>query len=347
MNRSALALGAMLVVFAPGCGQHAHLTILVGDQLVQVRANDTLDQAVRELGLRAPAGNLLDVDRNVLRAGVYPGRLLLNGRRAEGGTHLKTGDRISLRRGRDRMERVVEERRPVPGGISGTPQGRLVRTSGVQVVVRGAVSHKVVSSGYRATEGPVRVEHAVALTFDDGPSPTFTPQVLRVLRRMHVHATFFVIGFLADAYPDLVRQEHQAGMAIGNHTYNHPEVPPFKQLPRQLLDAEIQLGAQSLTRIGVRPALLRPPAGSTSPKVVAAAERAGERVVLWSVDPTDWPAGVTAPEIKRRVLGAVQPGSIVLLHDGGGDRSPTVKALPGIIKGIRHRHLRLVTITAA
>src|SRR5262245_3154687 len=337
----------MLVVFAPGCERRAHVSIVVDDQIVQVGAGDNLGQAVRQLGLRAPAGNLLDVRRNVLRAGVYPGELLLNGRPASSGTRLKTGDRISLRRGRDRMERVVRERRPVPGGISGSPQGRLVRTPGERVIVRGAVSHKILSSGYRATGGPVRVERAVALTFDDGPSPTYTPQVLRVLRRLRVRATFFVIGFLVNAYRDVVRQEQRAGMTIGNHTYNHPEVPPFNQLPQRLIDAEIELGAQSLTRIGITPVLLRPPAGSTSPEVVAAAERAGERVVLWSVDPLDWPPGVTAKEIKQRVLGAVQPGSIVLLHDGGGDRSATVKALPAIIKGIRHRHLRLVTISTA
>jgi peptidoglycan/xylan/chitin deacetylase (PgdA/CDA1 family) len=217
----------------------------------------------------------------------------------------------------------------------------------VQVVVRGAVSHKILSSGYRATEGPVRLERAVALTFDDGPSPIYTPQVLRVLRRLHARATFFVIGFLVNTYPDVILQEHRAGMMIGNHTYNHPEVPPFNQLPRRLIDDEIELGAQSLERLGITTALLRPPAGSTSPKVVAAAEGAGERVVLWSVDPVDWVTPAKAAVIRGRVLRAIQPGSIVLLHDGGGDRSATVKALPGIIKGIRHRHLRLVTISAA
>jgi peptidoglycan/xylan/chitin deacetylase (PgdA/CDA1 family) len=134
-------------------------------------------------------------------------------------------------------------------------------------------------------------------------------------------------------------------MAIGNHTYNHPEVPPFNQLPRRLLEDEIVLGAQSLARVGITPGLLRPPAGSSSPEVVRAAEAAGERVVLWSVDPTDWRSDLTAAEIKRRVLSAVRPGSIVLLHDGGGNRSATIAALPGIIKGIRHRHLRLVPLT--
>jgi peptidoglycan/xylan/chitin deacetylase (PgdA/CDA1 family) len=71
----------------------------------------------------------------------------------------------------------------------------------------------------------------------------------------------------------------------------------------------------------------------------------GERVVLWSVDPVDWASGVTAAQIKQRVLRAVQPGSIVILHDGGGDRSATVAALPGIIRGIRRKHLRLVPLS--
>src|SRR5204863_7403712 len=102
----------------------------------------------------------------------------------------------------------------------------------------------------------------------------------------------------------------RAGMAVGNHTYNHPEVPPFGGLPRRLLDAEIGLGAQSLARIGIATRLLRPPAGSTSARVERAAEALGERVVLWSVDPVDWPEGVTSKQIRQRVLSAVQPSSI-------------------------------------
>src|SRR5262249_37091588 len=128
-------------------------------------------------------------------------------------------------------------------------------------------------------------------------------------------------------------------------TYNHPEVPPFGDLPRRLVDDEIALGDDSLGRSGVTPALFRPPAGSATATVVRAVEAAGERVVLWSVDPRDWEAGVAAREIRQRVLAAVEPGSIVELHDGGGDRSATIAALPGIVKGIRHRHLRLVALT--
>src|SRR5206468_1302992 len=112
------------------------------------------------------------------------------------------------------------------------------------------LSHKPVSVRFDPGGGPVRVERAVALTFDDGPSPRYTPRILAVLRRLHVRAAFFCIGYLADEYPDLVRQELRAGMAVGSHSYNHPEVPPFDRLPPRLVEDEIALGAQSLRRAG-------------------------------------------------------------------------------------------------
>jgi peptidoglycan-N-acetylglucosamine deacetylase len=347
MTRAAPVLGTTLLILGTACGEHPRISVMVGERAVRVAAGTTLGEAARDLGLRPPAGNLIDVEGKVLRPGAFRGELLLNERRQAGTTKLRADDRISLVAGRGRTERLEHVRRAVPGGISGSPQSRLIRTPGVQISVRGAVSHKVVATRFRATGGPVRVEHAVALTFDDGPSPVDTPRVLAVLHRLHVRATFFVIGFLVNAYPEIVLREHRAGMTVGNHTYNHPEVPPFAQLPMRLLHDEIELGANSLARIGIQPRLLRPPAGSTSANVERAAEMAGERVVLWSVDPADWRPGITPAQIKRRVLSAVQPGSIVTLHDGGGDQSATVAALPGIIKGIRHRKLRLVPLTPA
>ena len=135
-------------------------------------------------------------------------------------------------------------------------------------------------------------------------------------------------------------------MTVGNHSYNHPEVPPFAQLPPQLLSDEIVLGAQVLSRLGAPPRLFRPPGGSSSPALVRAAAALGQRVVLWSVDPADWSPGSSAKEITKRVLAAVRPGSIVILHDGGGNRSATLAALPAIVRGIRHRGLQLVALTA-
>jgi peptidoglycan/xylan/chitin deacetylase (PgdA/CDA1 family) len=346
VTRAAVALAATLVLLGTGCGQRSQVTVVIDGTVEHVAAGWTLARATERLGLHPRAGNLLDVEGDVLRSGEFPGRLLVNDRRVPSSTSLHDGDRIDLVAGRNRVERREREVRPVPGGIPENPQARVERTAGVEIVVRGVISHKLVSSRFRTVEGPTTVERAVALTFDDGPSPKDTPRVLKVLRRMHARATFFVIGFLVDAYPEIVAREHDAGMVIGNHTYNHPEVPPFAQLPQRLLEAEIELGAQSLSKIGITSELLRPPAGSSSPAVVRAAEASGERVVLWSVDPVDWRAGATAAQIKRNVLSAVQPGSIVLLHDGGGDQSATVAALPGIIKGIRRKHLRLVTLAS-
>ena len=329
-----------------GCGDSPQpkLTIRVGGSVESVNVGTTLGEAADALGLRPRSGDLLDIGGKVLRPGVFPGWLLVNGRKRPAATVLRKSDRIRVVNGRTRREQLVRRVTPVEGGLPPDPQFKLVRQPGVEVVVEGAVSHKLVFRRYRVTRGPERVERAVALTFDDGPWPESTPRMLAVLRRLHVRATFFVIGYLADAYPDLVRSERRAGMVVGNHTYNHPEVPPFDELPRALVDDEIALGAASLGRAGVTPALFRPPAGSVSTSVVRAAEAAGERVVLWSVDPRDWDKGATAREIKQRVLDAVEPGSIVELHDGGGDRSATIAALPGIVKGIRHRHLRLVTL---
>jgi peptidoglycan-N-acetylglucosamine deacetylase len=344
VTRAAVALAATLVLLGTGCAQRSRVTVVVDGTVEQVAAGWTLARAIERLGLHPRAGNLLDVEGEVLRRGVFPGRFLVNGRHVSRSTSLHDGDRIDLIAGSNRVERREREVRPVPRGIPANPQGRLERTAGVEIVVRGAISHKLVSSRSRTVEGPTRIERAVALTFDDGPSPKDTPRVLEVLRRLHARATFFVIGFLVDAYPEIVARERNGGMAIGNHTYNHPEVPPFNQLPQRLLKAEIALGAQSLSKIGITTKLLRPPAGSSSPAVVRTAEAMGHRVVIWSVDSLDWRAGVTAAEIKRNVLSAVRPGSIVLLHDGGGDQSATVAALPGIIKEIRRKHLRLVTL---
>ena len=323
----------MLAVTAAGCGgRHARVSVTIGGRVEQVPSGTTLAQAAAAYRLQPRTGDLLDVNGSVLRAGAFPGVVLPDGQRASLRTRLHGGEEISLVAGRDRKERLKREVLPVPRGMPSNPQFVLSRTPGVEVIVRGAVSHELVSARFRPEAGRERVERAVALTFDDGPS-IFTPRVVAVLRHLHAPATFFAIGFEVEMYPQYVALEHRAGMVVGNHTYNHPEVPPFAQLPRRLVVDEIALGAESLERAGVRPRLLRTPAGSVSPAVV-----------LWSVDPGDWQKGATAKQIKRAVLAAVRPGSIVILHDGGGDRTATIAALPGIIKGIRHKGLRLVAI---
>jgi peptidoglycan/xylan/chitin deacetylase (PgdA/CDA1 family) len=325
--------------------ERVSLTVTVAGRSAHVVEGTTLVEAAARFGLRPRAGDLLDVDGKVLRAASVPGKLLVDGRPAPAGMRLRRGDRITAVDGHNRREPLVRRVVRVSGGASSDPQFTVSRTPGEQVIVSGALSHELVAVQFRAS-GAARVARAVALTFDDGPSPQYTPRILAALTRLRVRATFFVIGYLAEANPDLVRRELRLGMSVGNHSYNHPEVPPFDQLPPRLLGDEIALGGQVLSRLGARPRLFRPPGGSSSPALVRAAAALGQRVVLWSVDPADWSPGSSAKEITKRVLSAVRPGSIVILHDGGGDRSATLAALPAIVRGIRHRGLHLVALTA-
>jgi peptidoglycan/xylan/chitin deacetylase (PgdA/CDA1 family) len=336
-------VGALAGLLLVERGGKRSVQVTVEGRAVQLPEGTTLGRAASMLSLRPQAGDILDVEGKVLRRGAVAGRILLDGRTAPPGTRLRSGDAVVLVAGRNQREPVSRALVRVPGGVPGDPQFFLARTPGSELIVRGSISHKLLSVRFRPS-GPVRVERAVALTFDDGPSPVYTPRILATLRRLHAPATFFVIGYLADEYPDLVRAEQRAGMAIGNHSYNHPEVPPFDQLPRRLADDEITLGADSLARAGVKTSLFRPPGGSFSTALVVGAETLGERIVLWSVDPQDWQPDATARQIARRVLAAIRPGSIVELHDGGGDRSATLQALSAIVNGIRHKHLRLVPI---
>lgn len=181
----------------------------------------------------------------------------------------------------------------------------------------------------------------IALTFDDGPQPSSTPQVLAILRRFGIQATFFCIGRQVAAYPTLVRQEQAYGDLVEDHTWSHPNLI---SLPTPLLDQQIQLTAQTISRLsGIPPLFVRPPFGATDARVLARAQRLMLSIVLWNVDPRDWslPGSGT---IAARVLSATHNGSIILLHDGGGNRAQTIAALPAIITALRARGLRFVTI---
>ena len=319
-------------------------TISVSVRGVEERVPEgtTLAEASQRLELRPVAGDLLDVQRAVLRRDAFPGRVLVNGRAVPAESKLDEGDRLRVLDSHDRVEPATRFFVRVSGGMPSNPQFSLARTPGKQELERGRISGKVVVTAFHPT-GPARVPKAVALTFDDGPS-RYTRRVLSTLDRLNARATFFLIGYLAERNPHLVRREFAAGMGVENHSYSHPYQPPFDRQPHELIASEIERGRDVLSSLGAKPTLFRPPGGSFSPFVIDTAETYGQRVVLWSVDPTDWQAGATAKQITRRVLGAVKPGSIVILHDGGGDQSETLKALPAIVKGIRHKGLKLALV---
>ncbi|GEM_PF-2523833 len=189
------------------------------------------------------------------------------------------------------------------------------------------------------SSGPVG-RPVVALTFDDGPSP-YTPGVLKVLRAFHVPATFFIVGFHVPVFPNYLKAEVRAGEEIGNHTYSHLDL---KSLSTPAVVAQLQRDQATIHGVaGVRPHWFRPPYGDVDDRIIGIAASLGLRTVTWSVDPSDW----TLPGkslIVSRVVDNVQPGSIVILHDGGGDRSETVGALPTIIRDLRSRGYRFGTL---
>jgi peptidoglycan/xylan/chitin deacetylase (PgdA/CDA1 family) len=223
----------------------------------------------------------------------------------------------------------------------GNPIRSLATGPAEAILERGRLSGRVMPVAFRPAAG-AGGSLPVALTFDDGPWPHTTAQILTILVQRQAPATFFVVGRQVERYPELVRQELTAGMTVGSHSWSHPQ--PFNRLPPARIRDEITHGRRTLGPLRVRPVGFRPPGGAASPAVLAAAQGLGERTVLWSVDPADWHPGVTADQLVWRVLAAVRPGAIVLLHDGGGNRSATVAALPAIIDGLRRLGLTLTMV---
>jgi peptidoglycan-N-acetylglucosamine deacetylase len=183
---------------------------------------------------------------------------------------------------------------------------------------------------------PYQAGASVCLTFDDGPS-TWTPRVLDVLDRHGAVATFFVIGQSANSRPDLLRRMDASGHAVQNHTMTHPALT---RLSVSGIRAEL-LGADQVVRaaIGKGTTSFRPPGGNTNATVVSTASALGMTQVMWTVDPWDWKRP-GASVIASRVLNNVRPGSIILLHDGGGDRSQTVAATDVILAELHRRGYR-------
>src|SRR6476660_1273084 len=184
-------------------------------------------------------------------------------------------------------------------------------------------------------------EHQVAITFDDGPDPRWTPKVLDILKAANVKATFFVVGVNAERYPALVRRIVNEGHEIGNHTYYHPNLALcWPEHIRLELNAT-QLLLETIT--GRSTTLFRPPyAADTSPSKITEltplelAQELGYLVVLENIDPQDW-ARPGADVILQRVKQQRRDGSIILLHDAGGDREQTVEALPRILDYLKTR----------
>jgi peptidoglycan/xylan/chitin deacetylase (PgdA/CDA1 family) len=343
---AACALAALVVV---GCTEAAPpppppVSVTVDGAAHSVDPGTTFGELIQDLDLHAAAGRLLSVTGRVLEPRRDPGRILLNGAEDPRSTALHTGDAVTVVDGTDTTEGTKRLENELPGLHPADPQRTLATYPMKETDVIGRLSGEIKSTRLRRT-GPGKVPDKVALTFDDGPWPVQTRKVLKVLHRYHAKATFFMIGNLVERYPSIAQEVHKAGMPIGDHSWSHPLDPTFAELaPHRLTTEIVQTADQLHTTIGVQPFLFRPPGGSYDDAVLAEARNDGMRTVTWSIDPSDYLASKTKKELAAYILHRVRPGSIVLMHDGGGDQSATIAALPLIIKGIRKMGLELTTV---
>lgn len=223
-------------------------------------------------------------------------------------------------------------------------------TSGVREVTTGAVSGEVVSRRVKVKpvarvvrrENPYAGAKVVALTFDDGPWPGSTKAIVAILQKNGVKATFFEIGRQVRQMPDISRYVANAGMEMANHSDTHPlnlGKLSASGVSKQITQAQNEIAKAS----GKRPKFFRPPGGNTTSAMYPVLSKLHLGWVQWDVDTDDW-RRPSAEKIVSRVVKNVRPGSVVLMHDGGGDRSSTIKALPTIIQRLKAMGYTFVTV---
>jgi len=201
-----------------------------------------------------------------------------------------------------------------------------------------AFSHNVSAENTAQNEETKKI----ALTFDDGPHPRYTMQILDILAEYGIKATFFEVGENVIYYPEAAMRVASEGHEIGNHTYTHPHI---KNLNEEQLSEETRRCESAIIEVtGIKPKIFRPPEGVVDSAVKTWADKNGYSVVLWSVDTRDW-AGTSVSEMVKNVDNNVRPGSIILMHDYVSRKSHTVEALKKMIPMLLDKGYEFVTVS--
>lgn len=202
-------------------------------------------------------------------------------------------------------------------------------------------------AGKHTDDGSVYVSHSnsqmkIALTFDDGPHPTLTPEILDILKENRAKATFFLIGENAENYPELVLRETAEGHEIGNHTYTHTVL---KKDDVTLMRRELEKTESILYSIGeYKPKYVRPPCGIYDSAVIKAVKDMDCKIVLWNIDTRDW-AHTPSDKIIDMVMSSVKSGDIILCHDYITGYSPTAEVLRSILPALTEKGYSFVTVS--
>ena len=188
---------------------------------------------------------------------------------------------------------------------------------------------------------PSNKEKVIALTIDDGPWPKTTAEMLDILKRNHVKATFFWVGSALQENPEIAKRVVAEGHAIGNHTWHHW----YRKMDEATAKSEIEKTNELIYKTtGVKTSFFRPPGGYLNNGLAAYAKSQKNSVVMWSVTSADTDPRAKYQVFVKNVIRDAKPGSIVLMHDGGGNRERTVKALPAIVSGLKQQGYRFVTV---
>jgi peptidoglycan/xylan/chitin deacetylase (PgdA/CDA1 family) len=197
---------------------------------------------------------------------------------------------------------------------------------------------------YNYTTGllkPGSTRKTIALTFDDGPDPRYTPQILRILKEEHVPATFFMVGKNIEQYPEIAKQVVAQNETIGNHTYSHPDL---NKTSRQEMKSEILKTETIIYRTtGTKPKFFRPPKGLSNAQIDNFVKISGYRIVLWD-ETVEHKSAKTPAEMANRIVRLTVPGSIILAHDGRLNRETTVSAVPIIIRKLKSEGYTFVSL---
>ncbi|MDI9259044.1 polysaccharide deacetylase family protein [Alicyclobacillus sendaiensis] len=217
---------------------------------------------------------------------------------------------------------------------------RRIRSTAMGWLAAAAIALFSAPVTYAAPSKPAKV---VYLTFDDGPSQRYTPKLLDILRSQHISATFFVVGYRCEQFPDIVRRIQREGHEIGNHGFAHLD-PKKRTLDEVLLDVR-KTDVAVVKACGTRPLYYRPPYGSIDAQEIDGVHRLGHPIALWTVDSMDWKAK-SAKAIVNQVERHTRPGSIILFHDGISSSRYTVEAMPRIIRDFRRDGYTFKTLPA-
>lgn len=219
----------------------------------------------------------------------------------------------------------------VPGrGVAGAPAGLGRRPAAYRIQpltegVRPGLGRALPPVRHRPFLELPELGHTMVLTFDDGPDPRYTPGILRTLRAHDVRAMFFVCGEMVQDNGDLLRRIADDGHVIGNHTWTHPQMT---KLTRSRARREMERTSEVVEEtVGAAPLWFRAPYGAWNRHTFELGAELGMEPLAWTVDTLDWTEPGTTT-IVRRVLDGAAPGTVVLSHDAGGDRSQSVAALP-------------------